>query len=72
MKIHPAREPCTHTVQSLHVGCSRRVHSIVYLGVKKGIFWSIYASENIHRLINPAAYLLYKTQATNGNQKCRF
>ena len=42
-------------------GCSRRVHKIVYLAVKKGVFFT---SENIHRellsLINIAVYLLNK------------
>ena len=27
---------CTQTAQSSHGGCSRRVHKIVYLAVKKG------------------------------------
>ena len=27
---------CNRTAQSLHGGCSRRVHKIVYLAVKKG------------------------------------
>ena len=31
-----AREPCARTAQSSRVGCSRRVHKIVYLAVKMG------------------------------------
>ena len=49
---------CTQTVQSSCGGCSRRVHKIVYLAVKKdNIFGQFFTSENIHRellsLINP-------------------
>ena len=34
--VPQAREPCTRAAQSSRVGCSRRVHKIVYLAVKKG------------------------------------
>ena len=54
---------CTRTAQSSRGGCSRRVHNLVYLAVKKGnILVIFYISENIHRdllsCINPAVYLL--------------
>ena len=53
------------TAQSSRGGCSRRVHKIVYLTVKKGNILAIFFTfENIHRelisLINPAVYLLDK------------
>ena len=34
--INRLENHCTQTVQSSHVGCSRRVHRIVYIAVKKG------------------------------------
>ena len=52
---------CTRTAQSSRSGCSRRVHKIEYLAVKRGnILVIFFTSENIHRellsLINPAVY----------------
>ena len=42
---------CTRTAQSSRVGCSRRVHRIVYLAVKKGnvLVNILFQSENILR-----------------------
>ena len=54
----------TGTVQSLCGGCSRRVHKIVYLAVKKGnilastLRLKIFFTNYCH--INPAMYLLNK------------
>ena len=38
-----AREPCTQAVQSSRIGCSRQVLRIVYLAVKRVIFWSMFS-----------------------------
>ena len=40
----------TRTAQSSRVGCSQRVHRIVYVAVKMVLFWSIFfSSENVFR-----------------------
>ena len=52
--IYTLEKHFTQIVQSsLHAGCSRRVHRIVYLAVKKG-------NRLLVSLINPAVYLLNK------------
>ena len=45
MQIH-AREPMYSNNAVIAHGCSRRVHRIVYLGVKGVIFWSIFYFAN--------------------------
>ena len=56
---------CTRTAQSSRGGCSRRVHKIVYLAVKKGnilvniLLLKIFIANNCH-LLNPAVNLLSK------------
>ena len=48
LDIFTLEKYCTRTAQSSRVGCSRRVHIIVYLAVKKGeCFGQYFTSENI-------------------------
>ena len=53
---------CTRTAQSSRGGCSRRVHKIVYLAVKKGTTRDVFYVHIVEDLMKTAkvnAYIMY-------------